>query len=284
MRPADFLNKRFFSALSWFGKRRFIHNKAVTDYMVKDFLSSTPDHILVTGDLTNLSLPCEYDRALEWLQSLGTPDTVTAIPGNHDLLLDATGAQNGLLQNAAYMSTDKAGKANTALTFPFCKRRKNVVFIGLSTSIETPIGWCSGRLGEMQRDRLRHILDEAGRENLCRIVALHHPPAGPQKKRGGLEDLDAFAKIIAEYGAELILHGHTHHPSLHTLPGPEGPVPVLGVASLSVQPGKGYPEGCWHEYEVHWHEDKWVISLIIHRYAGINAPTILAAQMLLNSA
>jgi 3',5'-cyclic AMP phosphodiesterase CpdA len=37
--------------------------------------------------------------------------------------------------------------------------------------------------------------------------------------------------VIAEHGAELILHGHEHRDLRNELPGPRGPVPVLGVPS-----------------------------------------------------
>jgi len=275
-----FLNKRFFSALSWFGKRRHIHQKAVTDHLVKDCLASAPDHILVTGDLINLSLTGEYGRASAWLQSLGTPDTVSAIPGNHDLLLDTPAAQKGLALYAPYMG----GEGENNQQFPYIKQKKEALFIGLSTAIETPLGWCSGGLGDAQRERLRAILEQAKHDKLCRIVALHHPPAGKQKPRGGLEDQQEFAAIIAECGAELILHGHTHQSSMHALPGPTGPVPVMGVASLSVRPGKGYPAGCWHEYTLERVDHLWQIALDIHRYAGPDTPPIRVAQAILNNA
>ncbi|PHS28199.1 MAG: hypothetical protein COA85_04035 [Robiginitomaculum sp.] len=278
--PTAFLNKRFFSALSWFGKRRHIHHKEITDHLVKDCLASAPDHILVTGDLINLSLAGEYGRALDWLQGLGTPDQVSAIPGNHDLLLDTNAARSGLALYAPYMG----GETNNSQQFPYVKQKKVIAFIGLSTAIETPIGWCSGRLGEAQRERLGAVLDQAKRENLCRIVALHHPPAGKQKARGGLEDQKEFAAIIAEFGAELILHGHTHQSSMHALPGPTGPVPVLGVASLSVGPGKGYQPGCWHEYAVQRVDNHWQILLNVHRYTSPDMPPERVAQAILNSA
>lgn len=278
---AGFLNKRFFSCLSWFVKRRFIHNKDVTDSLVKDCLAHKPDHILVTGDLTNLSLPGEYTRALTWLQSLGSPQDVTAIPGNHDLLLDTPSARHGLAKLSPYM---QGGNQSPHTDFPITRRIQDVLFIGLSSSIETPIGWCSGRLGSVQQDRLHAILDKAAQDNLCRIVALHHPPAGPQKPRGGLEDYQDFAQIIAESGAELILHGHTHRSSMHALPGPVGPVPVLGVASLSVDLNKGYPVGCWHEYGIQREQSGWAISLDVHRYAGAGQPTEIVTQALLRSA
>ncbi len=279
--PVDFLNKRFFSALSWFGNRRFIHLKTVSDTLVGDCLKSAPDHIIVTGDLINLSLPGEYSRATKWLQSLGSPETVSAIPGNHDLLLDNSRTRKGLAQYTPYMQGDDQGGS---LAFPFVKRRGKVLIIGLSTAIETPLGWCSGRLGEQQRLALFEILQQGRKDGLCRIITLHHPPAGPQKQKKGLEDHQEFARIIAELGAELILHGHTHRSSIHALPGPTGPVSVMGVASLSVAPDKGYPVGCWHEYEVQREKGEWKISLNVHQYAGQDIPPNCIAKALLRSA
>jgi hypothetical protein len=37
--------------------------------------------------------------------------------------------------------------------------------------------------------------------------------------------------VIAETGADLIVHGHEHRDMLEELPSPAGPVPVHGVAS-----------------------------------------------------
>ena len=280
--PTAFLNKRFFSALSWFGNRQRIHGKEVTDHLIADCLKSAPDHILVTGDLTNLSLAGEYERASQWLHSLGNTDQVSAIPGNHDLLLDTPAAQSGLTSYDPFMQGNYGGA--TAL-FPFAKRKNDIVFIGLSTAIETPLGWCSGRLGQGQRERLRTLLDEAGRDNLCRIVALHHPPAGPQKPNGGLDDFEDFTRIIADCGAELILHGHTHQSSIYALQGPQEPVPVLGVPSLSVRPHKGHhPAGCWHEYTIERQDEHWQIMLDVHRYSGLERPPVRIAQAIVKPA
>ncbi len=272
--------KPFFSCLSWTFKRRHLHRKVMTDKLVSDFQNFHPDQILVTGDLINLSLPGEYARARAWLESLGTPEHVMAIPGNHDFLVDTPLSHNGLSLYGPYMG---ASAPETEPQFPFVKRVQDVVFIGLSTAVATPIGWCSGRLGKTQRERLAGFLEDCGNKGLCRIVALHHPPAGAHKPRGGLEDQDAFAQIIAAHGAELILHGHTHRSSMASLPGPEGPVPVIGVASASVVPDKGYTPASWHGYEVRRNGTGWDISLDVHRLTGMDAAPVLATQALLHS-
>ncbi len=277
---AALANKRFFSCLSWTFKRRHLHRKAMVDRLARDFASFDPEQILVTGDLVNLSLPGEYARARAWLETLGTPAEVMAIPGNHDALVESRASHEGLRLYGPYMGATAPGAEPH---FPFVKRVKDIAFIGLSTAVATPIGWCSGRLGKAQREQLDAILEDCGKKGLCRIIALHHPPAGAHKPRGGLEDHEAFASIISARGAELILHGHMHRPSMAALPGPEGPVPVIGVASASVVPSKGYTPASWHGYAVRRGKTGWEISLDVHRLEGLDAPSVLAAQALLHS-
>jgi hypothetical protein len=64
-------------------------------------------------------------------------------------------------------------------------------------------------------------------------VAIHHPPAGKraESRIRGLRDHAGFAAVIAEAGADLIVHGHEHRDMTEALPGPSGPVPVRGIAS-----------------------------------------------------
>ena len=54
------------------------------DRLVDDLRAQKPDHIAVTGDLTNIAMREEFENARLWLEELGPPDRVTAIPGNHD--------------------------------------------------------------------------------------------------------------------------------------------------------------------------------------------------------
>ena len=50
----------------------------------KIFREKYPDHVVVTGDLTNIALESEVEAARGWLAKIGSPEVVTAIPGNHD--------------------------------------------------------------------------------------------------------------------------------------------------------------------------------------------------------
>ena len=58
--PWDFLNKRAAGWLNLRLKRRNKHPVRLFEAMVEDVNRERPDHVMVTGDLTNLSLEPEF--------------------------------------------------------------------------------------------------------------------------------------------------------------------------------------------------------------------------------
>jgi hypothetical protein len=46
-----------------------------------------------------------------------------------------------------------------------------------------------------------------------------------------LRDRGALQDILKRHGCELIVHGHEHRDLRGSLPGPDGPIPVIGVGS-----------------------------------------------------
>ena len=89
-RLADLAGKRALGYLNWTRNRHKFHRQEVLDTLVSDLRTQMPDHIAVTGDLVNLALEAEFAPALTWLESVGVPDHVTVIPGNHDAYVRAT--------------------------------------------------------------------------------------------------------------------------------------------------------------------------------------------------
>src|ERR1700683_3017620 len=88
-RLSELASKRVLGFINWQRKRKFIHGPEVLDAITRDVKAQAADHIAVTGDLVNLSLPTEYRRARAWLDALGTARDITVIPGNHDVYVRA---------------------------------------------------------------------------------------------------------------------------------------------------------------------------------------------------
>ena len=226
-RLRELLNKRGLGLINWYRKRHRHHHADVLNAVVKDMQAQSPDHIAVTGDLVNISLDTEFAGAARWLMSVGTPEHVTLVPGNHD----------AYIRRASGWAAQHWGefmRGDDGADFPFVRRRGPLAIIGLTTSLPTGPFMATGHLGGEQLARLAEILIALARERLFRVVLIHHPPMPNRRhymKR--LIDGPMFRALIAEHGAELVLHGHNHEQQLMWLDGPKGRIPAVGVPSAS---------------------------------------------------
>src|SRR4029450_5683906 len=92
-RSVELLGKRATGYFNWWRNRVRLHVPEALAGIVADISQQKPDHIALTGDLINISLPTEFSRAAEWLQKLGGPHDVTVIPRNHDVSLPTASPQ-----------------------------------------------------------------------------------------------------------------------------------------------------------------------------------------------
>lgn len=233
VRPRALANKRVLGYLSWHRKRKAQHRAEVLDALRADLMAQAPDHICVTGDLTNISLPAEFRAAAEWLRTLGEPARLSVILGNHDAYVhtDPADTQGHL---AAWTRGDDG-----AAGWPAVRRRDGIAFIGVNTAVPMPAFVAAGRVGPDQLARLHEILKREGHAGQFRVVLIHHPPqTGIVSARKALRDAAAVRDVLRDAGAELVLHGHAHFPVRSQLPGPDGAIPVLGAASASLMGGE----------------------------------------------
>jgi 3',5'-cyclic AMP phosphodiesterase CpdA len=236
-RLRELTGKRVIGIINWRRRRRVAHRAEVVDTLVHDLQAAHPDHIAVTGDLVNVALDLEFAPARQWLSRLGPPDHVTVVPGNHDVYVRSA-VQYPARHWGDYMRADGIGSAaphGRPAHFPFVRRRGQVALIGLSTAVPTGLVTATGKLGAEQLMRLSDALDHLAHQGLFRVVLLHHPPTSTMSERlKRLIDAGPFRRVIAEHGAELVIHGHSHVQSLVWLDGPnQARVPVSGVPSAS---------------------------------------------------
>lgn len=226
--PRHWNAKRALGYLNWQRGRKNVHRRRVADRLIADALALRVDHIAITGDLINLGLPAEYEAAAQWLHSVGSPENVTVVPGNHDVYTHLSGDE-GIKRWAAYM-----GAEPETLVFPFVRRVGPLALIGLNSAIETPPFVAAGRLGFDQIEVVRDLLGRLRQEGAVRVVLIHHPPLpGLANPRRALADAQQLAHVLEKCGAELVLYGHNHTPLLTWHNSRAAPVPVIGVSSAS---------------------------------------------------
>lgn len=247
----SFAGKRAIGYLNWRRKRNAAHRRDTLDALVGDMQAQAPDHIAITGDLINLSLPQEFPRAREWLMSLGVWQDISLVPGNHDAYVRRTGRLRRPTWGDFMRGDNNAGDVNAA-SFPYVRRRGRVAIIGVSSAIPTAPFMATGRVGDAQRERLAHTLAQLGAEKLFRVVLIHHPPSSPPTRRfKRLLDDREFRGTLARHGAELVLHGHDHVPSLTWIARDRSErIPVFGVPSASADPATAKAPAAYNLYRI----------------------------------
>jgi 3',5'-cyclic AMP phosphodiesterase CpdA len=258
----ELANKRWIGAMNLLSNRSRHYHVDAFDDMVRDLNASGVEHVLCTGDVTNLALRREFEFARGKFDRLALgPLGVTVIPGNHDAYV-AEGVPLFAELFADYAAGDPGwawgpehaapGEDASDLRWPIVRLRGDLALIATSTSRATPWFTAYGRLGAGQLARLRTALADPRLADKTRVLAIHHPPAGrrAESRIRGLRDHAAFAAVIAEVGADLIVHGHEHRDMTESLAGPSGPVPVRGIASGTYHHNKPERVARYRIYEI----------------------------------
>jgi 3',5'-cyclic AMP phosphodiesterase CpdA len=277
VRFSDLASKRAFGYLNWQRNRARIFDEGVLAAITEDIRANNPDHIAVTGDLVNIGLDAEYDTALDWLASLGDPEDVTVVPGNHDAYVSRAIAR----YSDAWLPYASGDEPGDTMTFPFVRRRGQMALIGISTAVATAPLMATGRIEETQAQKLGQILAATAREELCRVVLIHHPPVSPKShwfRR--LVGADLVRHAISRFGAELILHGHDHVANVAYLPGPGGrQVPLVGAASPSMLPTGHHPGGGYNLLRIEGEDDNWAIAMVERGFRDGAVRTVAAFRL-----
>jgi 3',5'-cyclic AMP phosphodiesterase CpdA len=268
VRVRDLLNKRALGYLSWRRKRRFEHRTEVLQALQRDLQQFSLDQLLVTGDLTHIGLPLEFEQGRAWLQQLGEPGQIALVPGNHDTCVAADWDKTfGLWQDYMASDAESVDAAGHAATFPSLRVRGDIAFIGVSTGRPKPPLMATGTAGASQLSRLPALLEDATTKGLFRVVYLHHSPLpGVEKWRKRLTDAAAVQAVLCEHGAELILHGHGHRAHYNELRTRDGVAPVIAVPSASALGLHGADVARYNCYNVERNDSGWQLDIMPRCY------------------
>jgi 3',5'-cyclic AMP phosphodiesterase CpdA len=265
VRVSELMGKRGLGYLNWTRNRHRYQRRDVLDVLVSDLQAQVPDHIAITGDLVNLALEAEFAPARAWLESVGPPERVTVVPGNHDAYVRAT--RHRFAQAwGSYLAGDEAKDPNGAI-FPALRRRGPLALVSVSSAVPTAPLMATGWLGRSQMDELERLLATLESEQAFRVLLIHHPlRSNARAKR--LTDSSELLALLKQHGVELVLHGHDHIHSTIWIEGPNGSsIPVVGVPSASAQAHGRYPDAAYNLFSIARDSDGWRCQQMVR---GIN--------------
>jgi len=221
-------------APSGFELRRILFNKRITGYANlvtkrarvyrRDYLLSVlaaaaadADHLVVTGDITNLSLEREYEEAVRLLEDAARSTEVTVVPGNHDIYLPSIHRERRFPHHfGGFMESDLPALALDlpAGYFPCVKLRGPAAIIGLTSAVPRPPFVSAGYVGAEQLAALAEVLQHPEVSRRTPVVLIHHSPFDSrfrlEQLRGGLVDASALRAELEPLARGLVLYGHLH--------------------------------------------------------------------------
>jgi DNA repair exonuclease SbcCD nuclease subunit len=164
--------------------------------IVRDADTLKADHVVLTGDLTQLAMDEEFALAAEALKPLG--DRLTCIPGNHDRYPRGTAANE--LYEVYFSAYTPHGPRVVG----------DVALIPIDSC--GPICWPVVTMGKVDLDTVASSLQAA--RAACKLVLIHHAPSRRGMQRDmplhHLRDAKAFLRVCAEASVQAVLCGHVH--------------------------------------------------------------------------
>src|SRR6266851_2424332 len=191
-------------------------------------LSTPPEFLLHTGDISHLSKPEEFDTVDQILKSASAKD-VFFVPGDHDVLND-----DGQQYRERYA---KGSKGSGWYSFD----RKGLHFIGLVNVMNLK----AGGLGTLGHDQLEWLEDDVKhlKHSTPIVVFAHIPLWSVYPEWGwGTEDSAQALAYLKKFGSVTVLNGHIHQ----TMQKVEGNVTfhtAMSTAFPQPQPGKADSPG-----------------------------------------
>jgi 3',5'-cyclic AMP phosphodiesterase CpdA len=231
--------------------RKMLFNKRLTGYANLalrrkrvyrlDYLRTTlaaaaasADQVVVTGDITNLSLESEYLEARTLLDEIGRSVEVTVVPGNHDIYLKTIHRRRRFPYHFdTFLKSDLPELALELPSgaFPCVKLRGPVAIVALSSAVPRPPFVAAGLVGEPQLAALRRVLEHPEVVRRTPVILLHHPPIDDRpmrrQRRDGLVDGAALRAALAPLARGLVLFGHLHSRTRRVLATATGALDVV---------------------------------------------------------
>ena len=210
--PWRYLNKRLTGLVSLALARKSAHPIRLAERLVEDLLEVAPDHVLITGDLTNLALEPEFVRARRILEPLVEREMVSLIPGNHDVY--TRGAEREARFESFFGDVIwKDDIPEVDARYPWHRRVGDVHVIGFCSAVPRAPIMATGAVSANQLQRLARLAQDENFQDSLVIAMVHHNLHARGSRKDamhGLENRDIFIEALQKAHVDVVLHGHTH--------------------------------------------------------------------------
>ncbi len=231
-------NKRITGYVNLRFHRKSVHKRFAVEASLRELKKLAVDHLVITGDVTNLALEREFDLVRTVLdRELGmSPDQVSLVPGNHDTYTQGSFRTQRFAQTfASSMRSDIVLNDNP---FPYVRLRGPVAIIGLSTAVPRPPLVAAGQFGKQQLETLARLLEHPEVRSRTPVFLQHHPWHNPPERLRrlleGLYDAEEQAALLQHIERGLLLHGHLHRRVHRVLQTRAGHIDAVGATSASL--------------------------------------------------
>jgi 3',5'-cyclic AMP phosphodiesterase CpdA len=169
-----------------------------------------PDHLVITGDLTEDGTLGQFEVLAELLHDSGFgADAITLVPGNHDAYSGADAWQR------AFFGPLAPWRRSCAADRPL--EVGDMELLAVSTLMPQPVWRSAGFLDRSEVVRIVHAARQASTRHHSVLVAQHHG-AFPHRLPGaqwmdGLQNAERMLGLLRAFDELSVLHGHDHRSS-----------------------------------------------------------------------
>ncbi len=200
---------------------------------VRQIMDLQPDHVLLTGDFSNMALASEFELARDVLAPLWDHKRLSVVPGNHDYY---TRDSTRIRLFERYFGHLIWGVPPNSSTYPGIKTIAPGVVLLLFRSTHYLPGILSfGWISRDQIDRARAAVNALNPE--FAIAAFHHN----LHKRGLMVELtgrmlyrEQLKQQLLDLGVNLVLTGHDHHHLEYVVSHGNRSMQVIGSGSTTL--------------------------------------------------
>ncbi|MFO0659003.1 MAG: metallophosphoesterase [Polyangiaceae bacterium] len=252
-----YLNKRLTGLVNLRFRRHAVHKPDVAKRLADDTDRHGIEHVVITGDFTNLALEREFAAARRYLDAFElTPEKVSIVPGNHDMYTAGSARSKRFYKTfEPYLTSDlpSCSTDHAAGPFPYVHLRGPVALIGLASALPRPVLIASGNIGKAQLEALDRILSLPQVRSRLPVILLHHPPYNGKLVRtvtNGLYDAPELREVISRVPHAVVLHGHLHERVLRRFVTGAAILESIGATSASLVDELDHKAAGFNLYEV----------------------------------